>query len=242
WNPATGELVRSLGRPTTLTLVGARYSADGRRVVTADRNGFRVCEAATGQSLLAQQGHTASVYALAVAGAGGRVATGDGAGTVKVWDLNDGRLLHTMPPLSRPVVALAFSPEGKTLAAAEMAIGQTVRLWEVETGKVLWTSGDPTGAFVDLAFSPDGKRLALADTGLATAGTLAVETGATRVACRAPPTGRAVAFSPDGRQLATAGGDGVLRVWDAATGREQRAFRTAHVLSTVGPKWVAAVT
>jgi WD40 repeat protein len=31
---------------------------------------------------------------------------------------------------------------------------------------------------------------------------------------------RAVAFNPDGARLATAGSDGVARVWDARTGRE----------------------
>jgi WD40 repeat protein/serine/threonine protein kinase len=35
----------------------------------------------------------------------------------------------------------------------------------------------------------------------------------------------AVAFSSDGSRLATAGGDQVVKVWDAATGRELRAFR-----------------
>lgn len=47
---------------------------------------------------------------------------------------------------------------------------------------------------------------------------------------------RAVAWSPDGRWLATAGGDRVLRIWDAAAGSEQDRL-TGHAAGVVAVCW-----
>lgn len=91
---------------------------------------------------------------------------------VKVWDVDDGRLLAVLPntdPWGRgwEDVALAFHPDGKALA---IGVGSTFAPRRGEAR--LWRPGAESGAqplFVDdnqpvlgLAFSPDGQSLATA--------------------------------------------------------------------------------
>ena len=115
------------------------------------------------------------------------------------------------------VAAVAFSPDGKTLAIASH--DGTARLANVAThrqiGGPLTAGRRPVDA---VAFSPDGKILATAG-GDGTARLWDVAThrqiGAPLTADTSPVI--AVAFSPDGKILATASWDGTARLWDVAT-------------------------
>jgi WD40 repeat protein len=121
------------------------------------------------------------------------------------------------------VNAVAFSPDGKLLASAD--VGGYVRLWNAGTGQPVGVPlpADPgtQNGVAAVAFSPDGKLLASADADgyvrLWNAGT-GQPVGA---ALHASDGGRvnAVAFSPDGKLLASAGADGYIRLWKLATGR-----------------------
>ena len=112
--------------------------------------------------------------------------------------------------------ALAFSPDGKQIAAAA---GSTVRLWETATGKELPLLDGHRQAPSAIALSADGKTV--------------VSWGADRVVRRweaatgkplgafpAPPGTTLAAFSPDGRTVALANADNTIRLHDTATGKE----------------------
>jgi WD40 repeat protein len=117
-----------------------------------------------------------------------------------------------------PVEALAFSPDGKTLAAARG--DNTVALWDLATRKpraVLRHERRPLA----LAFSPDGKTLA-AGGGDSFAKLWDVATGTEKRALEHDLVDvGALAWLPDGKTLAVGAGKHV-QLWDAPAGKKTR--------------------
>ena len=120
---------------------------------------------------------------------------------------------------------LAFSPDGKTLAAA--CYDGSIRLWEVLTAGRRATLTGHTRRATSLAFSPDGRLLASGSTDK-TIRLWDLNTGKPRAVLRghgAPV--HSVAFRPDGRLLASAGGGQAAQLWDVDTG-ERKAVLKGH--------------
>jgi WD40 repeat protein len=124
------------------------------------------------------------------------------------------------PPV---IVAVAFSPDGKTLAAGGW--GDGVRIWDTSRA----ASSESASAVLPhdevvyaVAFSPDGSLLVTA--GPESLWLWSCESGQyTRLLERSTSTPRCLAFSPDGRTLATGCIDGTIRLWDLPMGVEREA-------------------
>lgn len=120
--------------------------------------------------------------------------------------------------------SLAFSPDGKRLAAVTSGLGLKIEMRDSASGALV-TPFEIEGRRV-VAFSPDGKTLA---TGGPAAGEIGVvrlwdlKTGKASGVLRNAEHGvvACLAFSPDGKRLAvgTAFEDPPLRIWDVATGK-----------------------
>ncbi len=163
------------------------------------------------------RGGSDGVRALAFSRDGGRLASADFDGTLRLWDL------RARKPLGEPlhestgeVWSVAFAPGGGVLAAA--GADGTVRLWNTQSGTPLAATAPGHGAVRSVAFGPRGRLLASAGDD----GAVWLRDPRTLAPVGAPlraGAGRIItaAFSPDGQRLVAAGFDQVVRVWDVRT-------------------------
>jgi WD40 repeat protein len=162
------------------------------------------------------------------AGCGGFAGTGGSLpGLVRIWNLSDGKEAHPFPFDQESVFGVAYSPDGKRIAACGSQ-GQLV-VWDAATRAVL-ARGHPrqSGQAFQVAFSPDGSRVAVAYQD-----DLVRVWDAQSGKKLLTLTGHmddvySVAFSCDGRYLASgARNDHAIRIWDAMTGKQVSSLR-AH--------------
>ncbi len=121
-----------------------------------------------------------------------------------------------------PVLSVAYSPDGKLIAAA--GGDKLIRIWEVKTGRVLHRLEGSPEAILSIAFSPHGSILASAGRDQAIR-TWRVDSGKLRSSWSGHGARVwSIAFAPDGETLASASADGTIRLWDVATGRQVAQF------------------
>lgn len=129
------------------------------------------------------------------------------------------RLQSRIPGGEWGIFGLAFSPDGKSLAAST-GDASTI-LWDAATGRKVTSLGGglPDVAAPAVAFSPDGKSLVAYGSPGHRMSVWDLATGRETFSLEVGPVVGAVAFAPDGRMIAT-GENGVVRLWAAATGVE----------------------
>lgn len=122
-------------------------------------------------------------------------------------------------PASGPVYAVAFAPDGGTLAAAG-ASGQ-IRLWDAASGTLARTlSGPGSRGVIGVEFCPDGELLAAADaSGRAYLWDLVSGELARTLARRGSHGLSSVAFGLAGDVLAAASDNGHIYMWDVVSGK-----------------------
>lgn len=191
----------------------AAFSLDGRFAVTSSGG---LCEAFVwnleNKECIVLKGHTEEIYAVAFSASEMLALTSSADHTVKIWNAQTGKCLHTIKCPSSDVRLVAFSNDGK-LAFAANADG-SARIWDAKIGRLRSTLCGHQASIHSVAFSPDGRHILTGS-----ADQKAMFWGVKSSKCLLVLSGHAgevdaVAFSSDGRHALTGSTDCTARLWD----------------------------
>ena len=172
-------------------------------------------DAETGQQTRQFNGHNDAIRTIAFSDDGKTMATADAGGTIFVWDFEAGSAGNGFGPTESGLDIMALSADGKWIASG--ARDGEVVLWESDGSRV-GRFGQHDDPLTTLAFSRDAKLLASADTGKEVWlwDTIKREDIFELTGHNDGIVG--VAFEGHHGRLLSASEDGIVRVWDTASG------------------------
>ncbi len=182
------------------------WSPDGKWIAVGGKtygnnNGlFRIYDAGTYQASARLEGGVGGVHAVSFSRDSQRVATAAEDGTLRIWDVSAGALLHTLgKPGDSALKCAVYSPEGSLLLSG--SADGTIAAWNPQSGEQVFRARIHGAAVNSMAFTPDGRRLMTVsdDSSLRV---LDPATWRELLTLGLSEPARAMSFSPDGRRLA----------------------------------------
>ena len=228
WDIDTSERLLTLERAGPC----AAFSSDGMRIATCGKNNtVQVWDASSGKPLLTLEGHESRVGNIAFSLDGKLIVShAEDDKALRVWDSESG-LLVALIPEPRRINSLAFSPNGKSIISGTNG---GILIWDINSAPVVYLH-QTLSDIESLTFSNDNKLLAVGGSKGTNSRTFLlpyigfpiipsnnpsiclwrIDTIQDSVCWNASVKFVLdIAFSPDTTQLASAGSNGAVRLWD----------------------------
>jgi WD40 repeat protein len=245
WDVSSGEQLRVI-EDCREWVTSLAFSPDGKRVLAGGAsNCLHIWEVATGKELLTFPGHQDTVESVAFSPDGKFLASRGCDNRVRLWEVGTGKEQQCLligdpnrpfglPWRDEPGLSVAFSPDGKAVAAVGGNGGdwltKRIYLWNVGAEQPRLELQDPSRYFRNpgsVAFSPDG--LSIMASNWDSTRIWSATTGEEQAVLNSQPGVAApreqnnhnyvAVFSPDGRTVAVGGVK--IRLWDRQTGSEK---------------------
>ena len=212
WNATSGELIRELPKPPTIS-GRVEFNGDGTQLAYSSAGGVVLWNVVAMEEMRELAGEH-SMVPFAFSPDGQRLITGsnDREFQGKLWKVSTGELIADLGKHFLEVRHASFSADGRLVATASN--DTTIRVANGLTGQQVTVLHDHRGPVAWTAFSPDGTYLASCSDDQT-------------IRLWDPRTGRPIrvlvghagmvyyiAFTPDSRRLASCSLDGTARIWD----------------------------
>lgn len=255
WASTTGEEVAHITHESAVNSVA--FNPFDRLVVSGSADGTaRVWDATSGREMY-QMPNNGNVTVVAFSPDGEQVVYGSWDGSVQIWEIIRESEVDSWQAVAHmhhdnAVTSVDFSADGRWVISG--SADGTARVWEVTTGREVARMTE-AGYVQAVAFSPNGPWVVSGSSGYnsPTEPTIHVwEAVDWHEVSRIQHDGVAgvtdnilVAFNANNQWVASGSMDGIVRIWEAATGHEivrmpsVEGFVTAIVFSPDG-QWVAS--
>jgi glucose repression regulatory protein TUP1 len=225
------DLMHNLNHSSVVCCV--KFSADGKYLSTGCNRSAQIYDVESGKKVHTFSDDNAKegdlyIRSVSFSPDGQYLATGAEDKTVRVWDIQHKRILHTFVGHELDIYSLDFSHDGRFIVSGSG--DKKAKIWDIDKGKCAYTLGNeevgPKDGVTSVAISPDGRLVA--------AGSLDrivrlwdAQTGYFLERYEGHlDSVYSVAFSPDGKSLASGSLDKTLKLWDLSGSRARSRCRS----------------
>ena len=223
WDASTGKLLRTM-RDIPSELHSVLFSPDGTLGITGSDVALQTWDLASGKPLRTVKptvGTWMMIKSIARLPGDLRVLVGGEDRTLRLFDLDSGRMLRAFGTRSNWNTSVAIFPDGLTAIAG--GTSSSLTRWSLESGRPVGAFNASTGGDAIVAVSPDGSLVASGRSNSLTVWDAKTSAVVRTISLDADVW--SLAFAPNGQSLLVGGLAGSLSLWEVPSGKRLREFQ-----------------